>query len=28
LYSAQFRVLYVIGVQLLIAAGYHAGFKQ
>jgi len=28
LYSAQFRVLYFVGVQLLIAACYYTGFIQ
>jgi len=28
LYAFQFRVLYVVGVQLLITASYHAGFTQ
>lgn len=28
LYSAQFRVLYFVGVQLLMSASYHAGFTQ
>ena len=28
LYSAQFRVLYFVGVQLLMSPSYHAGFTQ
>jgi hypothetical protein len=28
LYSAQLRVLYFVGIQLLIAACYYTGFIQ